>query len=77
MAMWSGDRPFYRGGREVKTEREGGGGERETHRERETNTHADGHIDRWTDRHSKLGRGHALHRKTVKEVVEKVTEALL
>lgn len=74
--MWSGDRPFYSGGRQGKKEREaGGGGERETKKERQT--HADGHIDRWTDRHSKLGRGHALHRKTVKEVVEKVTEALL
>lgn len=46
--MWSGDRPFYSGEREGKKEKERG---------RETKTHADGHVDRWTDRHSKLGCG--------------------
>lgn len=72
MAMWSGDSPFYSRCSGKERERQ-----RERERERKRNTHADGHIDRWTDRHSKLGRGHVLHRKTVKEVAEKVTEALL
>lgn len=53
MAMWSGDRPFYSGGREGEKEKERGGGEKERGRQRarqrQTNTHADGHMDRWTD----------------------------
>lgn len=46
------------GQREGKKERERKGREKERGQtKRERHTHADGHVDRWTDRHSQLGRG--------------------
>lgn len=75
--MWSGDRPFYSGRRKGKKEKERGG-EKARRRERDKHTRRRTHrqMDRQID-NSKLGRGRALHRKTVKEVAGKVTEALL
>lgn len=76
MAMWSGDRPFYRGPRQGKEERDR---KRDSQTKEERDKHTRRRTHRQMDRQTQEVRvwPHVLHGKTVKEVAEKVTEALL